>query len=369
MKLGLFLMPVHKPEKPWKQTLCEDREAIIHADRLGYSEVWIGEHFSTKTEQIPSAMMFLASLIDATRSIRFGTGVINLPHHNPILVAAEAAMFDQLCDGRLILGIGPGGLASDAELFAHIDMVERNRIAMESLDVILKLWQESAPITIKGEHWNFSLENQIWPHGGVGEFPRPMQTPHPPIAMAMVSPGGQTVETIAARDFIPISANFVPIDILEAQWAAYVVAREKLNKPANPSIWRVCRNILVTESEQQAKDAISDPDGTLAFYFRYLRGLRRMLELKEHGIGENPIELNEFLGVDEAFEQCVIAGTSEQVLERLVALVDRVGPFGNLIAVGHDFDQSTLWQSSMEKLIAEIMPILSQHAASAKVPI
>jgi len=366
MNLGLFLMPVHKPEKPWKQTLREDREAIIHADRLGLSEVWIGEHFSTKTEQIPSAMMFLASLIDATKSIRFGTGVVNLPHHNPILVAAEAAMFDQLCNGRLMLGIGPGGLVSDAELFAHEDMGERNHIAMESLDVILRLWQENAPIRIEGEHWKLSLERHIWPHGGVGEFPRPMQTPHPPIAMAMVSPDGQTIETIAERDFIPISANFIPIEIVEAQWTAYAAARDRLNKTADPDVWRVCRNILVTETEQQARDALGDPDGTLAFYFRYLRGLRRIAEVQELGNRASPAELNEFLGVDEAIEQCVIAGTSEQVLERLIALVDRVGPFGNLVMVGHDLDQSNLWQLSTERMVVDVMPKLSQHAASVK---
>ena len=248
MNLGLFLMPVHNPEKPWKQTLREDRETIIHADSLGLSEVWVGEHFSTKTEQIPSAMMFLASLIDATKNIRFGTGVINLPHHNPVLVAAEAAMFDQLCNSRLMLGVGPGGLVSDAELFAHEDMSERNHIALESLDVILRLWQENAPIRIDGDHWKLSFEKQIWPHGGVGEFPRPMQTPHPPIAMAMVSPGGETVETIAERDFIPISADFVPIETIEAQWTAYAAARDRLDKIADPAIWRVCRNILVTET-------------------------------------------------------------------------------------------------------------------------
>jgi alkanesulfonate monooxygenase SsuD/methylene tetrahydromethanopterin reductase-like flavin-dependent oxidoreductase (luciferase family) len=236
---------------------------------------------------------------------------------------------------------------------------------MESLDVILRLWQENAPIRIDGEYWKLSLEKQIWPHGGVGEFPRPMQIPHPPIAMAMVSPGGQTVETIAERDFIPISANFVPIETVEAQWAAYAAARDRLNKTADPAIWRVCRNILVTETEQQAQDALSDPDGTLAYYFRYLRGLRRLSEIQELGDSKSSAELNEFLGVDEAIAQCVIAGTSDQVLERLTALVDRVGPFGNLIMVGHDLDPSNMWQLSTERLVAEIMPKLAQHAASA----
>jgi len=131
MELGLFTQPVHRPEKPWDQALAEDREAIILADQLGFSEAWIGEHFTTKAEQIPAPLMFMATLLKEAPSIRFATGVINLPYHNPVVVAAEVAQFDQLSDGRLILGIGPGGLMSDAELFGGKDMPERYRIALE----------------------------------------------------------------------------------------------------------------------------------------------------------------------------------------------------------------------------------------------
>ena len=58
MELGIFFMPVHRPEKSWSQALAEDREAIILADELGYSEAWMGEHFSTKVEQVPAPLMF-----------------------------------------------------------------------------------------------------------------------------------------------------------------------------------------------------------------------------------------------------------------------------------------------------------------------
>jgi alkanesulfonate monooxygenase SsuD/methylene tetrahydromethanopterin reductase-like flavin-dependent oxidoreductase (luciferase family) len=365
MQLGMFMMPVHHPAKPWGLALSEDREAVIRADRLGFAEVWIGEHFTSRPEQIPSPMMFLASVIGEARNIRFGTGVINLPHHNPIVVAAEAAMFDHLCGGRLMLGIGPGGLFSDAELFGHDDMGERYRMAMESLDIILKLWHSEAPLRIDGEFWKISLETNVWPYGGIGSLSRPLQEPHPPIAMAVSGPGGRTAEIIAERDCIPISANMVPIETVAAQWTAYAAARDKLNKPADRGIWRVCRNILVTESEQQAHDALSNPDATLPFYFRYLRGLRRIPELRSQlGDDAGPTELDAFLDVAQAIEDCAIVGTSRQVLDRLVAIVDHVGPFGRLIMVGHDWEETGLWQASMGRLAREVMPKLSQHASA-----
>ena len=176
MRLGFFMMPLHRPEKPWSQALAEDREAVVHAEKLGYSEAWVGEHFSTNAEQIPAPMMFFASLLESTSTIRLGTGVVNLLHHHPIVVAADAAQFDHLTGGRLMLGVGPGGLPSDGELFGHEDMVERYGIAMESLDIILRLWREDAPIRIVGEHWNIVMERDVWPHAGVGQFPKPCRS-------------------------------------------------------------------------------------------------------------------------------------------------------------------------------------------------
>ena len=363
LNLGFFTMPLHRPEKSWSQALAEDREAVILADRLGYSEAWVGEHFSTKAEQIPSPFIFFASLLDAAPNIRLGTGVVNLPHHHPVVVAAEAALLDQLSGGRLLLGVGPGGLMSDGELFGNEDMVERYRLATEALDIILRLWREDAPVRIEGRHWNVVMEREIWPHAGVGLFSKPLQKPHPPIAMAMIGPGGPTSEFLAERDYIPISANFVPVENIEGQQRVYAEARERLGKPVNFDVWRVCRSILVTESDAEAAAILEDPDGTLAFYFRYLRGVRRISEVRELG-NPSPQELNEFLEVQQALDECVIAGSVKTVTERLIALVERLGPFGTLVAVGHDWGSDGVWQESMRMLATDVMPTIAKHARS-----
>ncbi len=357
------MMPLHRPEKPWSRALAEDREAILLAEQLGYTEAWVGEHFSTKAEQIPSPMMFFATLLEATRNIRLGTGVINLPHHHPVVVAAEAALFDQLSGGRLMLGIGPGGLMSDGELFGHEDMSERYGIAMESLDIILRLWQGDAPLRIEGRHWNITMEREIWPQAGVGRFPKPVQKPHPPIAMAMIGPGGPTAALIAERDFIPLSANFVPVENIEGQQRAYAQARDRLDRPVDLSVWRVCRSILITRSDAQAEELLSDPDSTLAFYFRYLRGVRRIADFRDRQDAP-PATLNAFLEVDQALDDCVIAGSTKTVTDRLMALVDRLGPFGTLVSVGHDWEDADLWKTSMRLLATDVMPTVSQHARS-----
>ncbi len=365
MRLGVFSMPLHRPEKPYALALQEDREMVLLADKLGYGEVWIGEHFTSKVEQIPSAMLFLATLISETEQIKFGTGVVNLPHHHPGIVAGEAAMFDQLSGGRLMLGVGPGGLISDAEFFGESDMGARNRVALEYVEAIQALWAADGPFEMTVNGMTLTNHATHWPRHGLGAIPKPLQEPHPPIAMAMVSARSGAAFVCAERDFLPISANFVSEDDVIAQWQTYEDACAKAGKPANPDVWRLARNILVTETDQEAQDIIDDPDGDFAFYFRYLRSLRQMDDLAE--MRDEPDEaMNARLDVAQAIQDCVIAGSAETVLARLIDLADRTGPFGTLLMAGQDWDETGRWPTSMRRLAEEVEPKLAQHVESLK---
>jgi len=151
VKLGLFTMPFHHPDRDYTAILREDQDAIVLADQLGFSEAFVGEHFTSWCERITSPLIFLATLIPRTRQIHFATGVINLPQIHPATVAAYVAMFDQLCQGRFIMGIGPGGLASDLELFDVGQAELRPQMVLESIDTILKLWAQDPPYEIDGK--------------------------------------------------------------------------------------------------------------------------------------------------------------------------------------------------------------------------
>ena len=70
--------------------------------------------------------------------------------------------------------------------------------------------------------------------------------------------------------------------------------------------------------------------------------------------------------VDVALEESVIAGSLASVQERLVDLVDQLGPFGTLVMVGQDWDDAVMWPTSMRRMAEEVMPVLSQHADQLK---
>jgi len=121
VKLGYFTMPLHAVGRDWRQTLAEDREAVLLAERLGFEEAFIGEHVTDLAETITSCLIFIATLARDTHRIKLGSGTVNLANRHPAATAAEIAMVDTLLEGRFILGVGPGGLPSDAEMFQTMD--------------------------------------------------------------------------------------------------------------------------------------------------------------------------------------------------------------------------------------------------------
>ena len=74
MELGFFTQPVHPLGRAYVETLAEDRAIFILADRLGFSEAFCGEHLTDEIENVPNSLMFLASLVDSTKTIKLGQG-------------------------------------------------------------------------------------------------------------------------------------------------------------------------------------------------------------------------------------------------------------------------------------------------------
>ena len=162
MKLGFFTMPIHPLEKDWRQSLKEDREAFLLADERGFSEGYVGEHVTDRAENITSCAMFLSTLVDAVKTMKLGTGTINMPNAHPAAVASQIAMLDHLLDGRFIFGISPGGLLSDAEIFGNLD-ADRNAMFLEAINQVLAIWEGEPPYNLKGKYWNISVERQFIP--------------------------------------------------------------------------------------------------------------------------------------------------------------------------------------------------------------
>ena len=366
MKLGLFLMPLHPPHRPMHETIAENTDKVLHADALGFNEVWVGEHFSARTEPLSSPMMFMASLIHRTKNLTFGTGVIGLPNHHPVIVAAEAAQFDHMSQGRFIFGFGPAGLASDHELFGNTDPAIRNERLMELIDTIVKLWTQETPYDIKGKHWHVKLTEEIVPELGIGYLPRTFQKPHPPIAISAMSPFSESVKTAAKRGWSPISANFMPEYSVGSHWKKYLEGCQEVGREPDGADWRVARNIVVGESDQQALDWALDPKGSNHYYFSYLW---EALKRANYTIVMKPDPKMPDTGftAEQLIKSMVVYGSAETVAQKILDLRRRTGPFGTLLMASMDGsgpNRVREWET-MRRLATAVMPALRAELTPA----
>lgn len=362
MRLGYFTMPLHPPSRNYTEVLEEDREAIVLADRLGYAEAFVGEHVTDTAEPVTSSLMFIASLIDRTRDIVLGSGTVNLPNNHPAQVAAQVAMIDHLLKGRFLLGISPGGLLSDAEVFGNLD-ADRTAMFVESIDMVLGIWAGDAPYNLHGTYWNVSTERTMRVELGQGRIVKPYQQPHPPIVVTAVAPFSKGVVAAAERGWTPISANFLQPRWVASHWPKYQEGCAKGGRPADPKDWRVAKSIFVADDERTARAYGKGHDGPYAYYFHSL--MTKLIGNGRPELFKGDLEMPDAdVTLDYVLDSLVICGTVDSVVEQLLAFRRTIGDFGTLLYAGHDWVDPALGKRSMELMATEVMPRINAAIAA-----
>ncbi|MBR0848987.1 LLM class flavin-dependent oxidoreductase [Bradyrhizobium diazoefficiens] len=354
MKLGFFTMPIHPLEKDWRISLQEDREAFLLADELGFSEGYVGEHVTDRAENITSCVAFLAWIAAATKTIKLGTGTVNMPNVHPATVAATIAMLDHMLDGRMIFGISPGGLLSDAELFGTLER-DRNAMFLEAINQVLQIWASEPPYNIEGKFWNITTERTLMADIGQGYIAGPLQRPHPPIVVTAVAPFSKGVTEAAARGWDPISANFLMPMWVKSHWPKYVEGCERVGRTVDSANWRVAKSVFVADDMATAKAYATDPDSPYVYYYRSL-----FTKLKRNG----RIELfktrrdqpDDEVTLESVCDRLIIYGTPDSVADQVLAFQDEVGQFGTLLYAGKDWKDRELARRSMILMAEQVVP-------------
>src|SRR3954465_2352333 len=318
MRLGYFTMPVHPIHRNWAETLKEDREAIILAAQLGYYDAFMGEHLTDKAENITNSLIFNASVISDTKTIKLATGTSNLSHMHPVLVAQHAAMFDHLSEGRFIFGVSPGALVSDAEALGILEQ-DRNKMFAEAIDVILAIWEKDPPydIDFPNNRYKVSTARTQVPHIGIGWMGKPYQKPRPEIVGTVGAPFSPGVVLMGKRDFHPLSANFLLSNHLKSHWENYCKGKAEVGVKPDVADWRVARAICVADDDKTAERYGRTGNGSpYAFYwsqmlFKMNRG-KRLYVFKGHK--DQP---DEEITLDYVLDNCVIHGSVNKVVDQL----------------------------------------------------
>lgn len=356
MQVGYFTMPLHPPGSDFTRTLNDDIEQIVILDRLGYEEAWVGEHFTSAWENIPAPDLFIAKTLALTERIVLGTGVTCMPSHNPFVIAHRIAQLDHMAHGRFYWGVGSGALSSDFQAFGFDPATGSHRsMTRDAIDMVLHLWEDPQPGLYEHKYWRFTVPDPV-EELGLGLHLKPFQKPHPPIAVAGVSPKSDTLVMAGERGWIPMSINLVPSRILQSHWGAVEEGARKTGKIPDRSTWRVAREVFIADTNEEArKQALEGIMGRdFQQYFLPLMARERLLDFMK----SDPDMADSDVTPEYLVDNVWIVGDSDTVTEKLRHLYEDVGGFGVLLAMGHEWDPWDKWVDSMTRLNEEVIPLL-----------
>ncbi|HET9609050.1 MAG TPA: LLM class flavin-dependent oxidoreductase [Acidimicrobiales bacterium] len=344
LRFGVFFAPFHPVGQNPTLALEYDLERTVELDRLGYDEVWFGEHHSGGYELIGCPEVFIAAAAERTRHVKLGTGVVSLPYHHPWLVADRLVLLDHLTRGRVIFGAGPGALPSDAYVMG-IDPVEQRRMMEESLEVILALFRGDEPVTRETD-WFTVREGRLQM--------RPYTSPHPEVAVAaMVSPSGPR---LAGRHGVSLlSLSMSVAEGFAAVGQAWGVVEEMAAKHAGPApdrrTWRVLGTVHLAETRDQAIDECTYGLQAFADYFGGGAGFVPLAN-RVDGDARTPRDFVEAY----AASGNVVIGTPADAIAYIEGLLDQSGGFGTFLVLGHDWADRAATMNSYRLFAREVIP-------------
>ena len=250
MRTGFFTMPSHPPERDLREGHEFDLQHIRWADELGFEEGWVGEHHTAPWEPHPAPDFLVIEGFRQTSNIRLGPGGFLLPYHNPAELANRIAMMDHLSRGRLNFGVAASGLPSDWGMFNVDGMSGQNReMTREALEIILRLWGDEEEFDYQGKYWHITKPAEMF--GFLRPHLYPYQKPHPPIGVAGLSKGSDTLKLAGENGYVPMSLNLSPAYV-GSHWEAVEEGAKRSGRVPWRGDWRMVREVFVAETDAEA---------------------------------------------------------------------------------------------------------------------
>jgi alkanesulfonate monooxygenase SsuD/methylene tetrahydromethanopterin reductase-like flavin-dependent oxidoreductase (luciferase family) len=224
----------------------------------------------------------------------------------------------------------------------------------EALEIILKMWTEDAPWTHKGKFWTVTKPDTMFdflkPHI------KPKQAPHPPIGVAGLSKGSDTLKLAGERGYIPMSLNLNPAYV-SSHWDSVEIGAAKTGRKPSRADWRLVREVFVADTDEEAwRLSAGDMMGRMmGEYFLPLLGHFGFKDYLKHA----PDVPDSDVTVDYCARRNWVVGSPATVADKIETIYREVGGFGTLLVFGFDYKHKPeAWHHSLTLLKQEVMPRL-----------
>jgi len=327
------------------------------ADQLGFDGVCVNEHHQTAYGLMPAPNLIAAALARTTKRAKICILGRALPLvNNPMMIAEEFAMLDHMSGGRIITGFVRG---IGSEYFSNsVNPTFSHERYYEAHELILKAWTETGPFRYQGKHYQFDYVN-LWP--------RPVQTPHPPVWI----PSQGSMETIvwcaAAERKYTYLQTFSPYPVAVKAFNAYKEEANKNGYEASPEQMGWAIPTYVAETDEIAMRELRPHVET--FFNKFLRfpsiemrlppgyssisSTKSLMELKFKNRTSSTLDTLIANGM-------ILVGSPKTVREKIIACQKEMG-FGHLMAMLQVASlPADLTEKNIRLFATEVMPYLQQ---------
>ncbi|WP_085808183.1 LLM class flavin-dependent oxidoreductase [Sphingomonas sp. TZW2008] len=348
IRFGAFIAPFHPLNENPTLALERDLDLVVHMDRLGYDEAWIGEHHSAGYELIASPELFIATVAERTRHIRLGTGVSSLPYHHPLMLADRINQLDHITRGRVMFGVGPGALPSDAFMMGIPVAKQRDRMD-EALDVLVPLLR-GEQVTRKTDWFELNEARlQMLPY----------TRPSVEISVAsQVSPSGASAAGRHGLGLLSIGATQSGgFNALASNWAIAEQQAAESGARVDRQQWRLVGPMHVAATREEARAQVRFGLDKWLYYFREVAALPLA-----PSDGSDPVDALVSSGM-------AVIGTPEDAVRQIERLREQSGGFGAFLMMDHNWAEWDNKKKSYELIARYVMPEVNGENANRQASI
>ena len=327
-------------------------DELEYGEVLGFDGVAVNEHHQTAYGLMPSPIVMASALARRTKKVKIAILGSALPlREHPITVAEEHAMIDVITGGRLISGF-VRGIGAEYHTFGINPTISHDRFH-EAHDLIVQAWTRPGPFSFTGRHYNLEYVN-LWP--------RPFQTPHPPIWVP--SQGSkETIDWAALPDHrYTYLQTFSPAAVVEKYLQSYRDTAQGYGYEAADSQLGWAVPVYVSDTDDQARK-----EAKVHFELFRNRLLKMPIEMllppgytsrdSLKNLMKAKASLSQDLTIDKAIDMgmfvCGTANTVRQMLEDHWSKMH----FDNLLTMMHFGSlPQDLTKRSMEMFAKDVLP-------------
>ena len=335
LRFGAFIAPFHPLRENPTLAIERDLELVQHMDRLGFDEAWIGEHHSAGYELIASPELFIATAAERTRHIRLGTGVSSLPYHHPLMLADRINQLDHITRGRVMFGVGPGALPSDAFMMGIPVSAQRDRMD-QAIDALVPL--------LRGEQ--VSVKTDWFELNEARLQMTPYSRPSVEICVAsQVSPTGAKAAGKHGVGLLSIGATQSGgFNALASNWAIAEDSARDSGNTMDRNQWRLVGPVHIAETREQARADVRFGLEDWLYYFREVAALPLAPQ-----DGTDPVDALIASGM-------AVIGTPDDAIAQIERLQTQSGGFGAFLCMDHNWAPWEAKKKSYELLARYVAP-------------